>query len=75
VKKEEEAVQLSVIVTVYVRRERIKRGVQVIAHMAVIIMENVRPQMERMSIAVQQTVNHLIAVVVKIIVQVYGFQD
>lgn len=64
--------QPSVIVMVYVRRERIKRDVQVIAPMDVIIMESVRQRMERMSIIVKQIANHLVEVVKKIIAHQYG---
>jgi hypothetical protein len=56
----------------YVKRERIKRDVQVTVPMDVITMESVRRRMEKMSIAVQQTVNHLMEVEEKIIVQHHG---
>jgi hypothetical protein len=56
----------------YVKRERIKRDVQVIVHMDVITMESVRQGMERMNIVVQRIVNRLMEVVEKIIVQQHG---
>jgi hypothetical protein len=65
----------NVIMIASVKKGKHKRAVPVIVHGDVITMENVRRRMEKMSIVVQQTVNHLAEVVVKIIVQVYGFQD
>jgi hypothetical protein len=54
------------------KREKIKKDAQVTVHMDVITMENVKQRMEKTKIVAQQTVNHLVEVVEKIIAHQCG---